>query len=340
MESTEISNLVLTGIKPTGRIHLGNYLGAIRPALELASKHRAYFFIADYHALTTIQDRARFNRRIEKLAATWLALGLDPERVVFYRQSAIPEIFELMWVLGCISPKGWLNRAHAYKGAVEANLAAGRDADAQVNAGLYNYPVLMAADILAFQTDLVPVGRDQRQHVEMAREMAEAFNRAYGPVLKRPQALVNEAVHTVSGQDGRKMSKSYGNEIPVLAQPDELRRLVMRIVTDSRPPEAPKDPEQCNLYALYRHFADHTDALRLRKHYREGGVAYQTVKQALAETLIDHFKPARERFAALMADGDQIEKILDNGAARAREVARTTLMAVRQAVGIDRMRPL
>jgi tryptophanyl-tRNA synthetase len=240
-------------------------------------------------------------------------------------------------VLCCTSAKGLLNRAHAYKAAVVANLATGRDADAHVNAGLYNYPVLMAADILAFQAGLVPVARDQ-QHVEMAREMADAFNRAYGPVLKCPKTLVQESTQIVVGLDGRKMSKSYGNEIPVLAQPDEMRRLVKRIVTDSRRPEAPKDPEQCNLFALYRHFADRVDVAHLRKRYVAGGVAYQTVKETLAEVLIRQFKPARERFTALMADGEQIRQILDKGAARAREVARTTLTAVRQAVGIDRMR--
>ena len=267
MQKRRNEPIVLTGIKPTGRVHLGNYLGTIRPALELAPRHRAYYFIADYHGLTTVQDPDTLNRQIEDMAATWLALGLDPDRVIFYRQSAVPEIFELMWVLACTSAKGLLNRAHAYKAAVETNLEAGRDTDANVNAGLYNYPLLMAADILAFQADLVPVGRDQLQHVEIARDIADAFNRIYGSVLKKPRALIREGVQTVTGLDGRKMSKSYGNEIPVLAQPDELRRLVMRIVTDSRRPEAPKDPELCNLFALYRHFAAKDDVAHLRNHY-------------------------------------------------------------------------
>jgi tryptophanyl-tRNA synthetase len=244
-----------------------------------------------------------------------------------------------MWVLACTSAKGLLNRAHAYKSAVEVNLAAGRDTDARVNAGLYSYPVLMAADILAFQADLVPVGRDQQQHVELAREMAEAFNRAYGPVFKYPQALVQETAQTVVGLDGRKMSKAYGNDIPVLAQADELRRLVMRIVTDSRRPESPKDPEQCNLFAIYRQFADRVDVVRLQNHYLAGSVAYKDIKETLADLLNREFQPARERFAALMANREQLGQILDDGAARARKFAHRTLMAVRQAVGIDRMHP-
>ena len=242
-----------------------------------------------------------------------------------------------MWVLACTSAKGLFNRAHAYKAAVEVNLTAGRDADAHVNAGLYNYPILMAADILAFQADLVPVGRDQQQHVEMAREMAEAFNRAYGPVLKCPRTLVNETSQIVVGLDGRKMSKSYGNEIPVLAQPDQLRRLVMRIVTDSRRREAPKDPETCNLYALYGHFADSADIARLRDHYLAGGLAYKTVKETLSRLLIRRFEPARKQFANLIGDRGRLDLILNNGADRARAVARRTLMDVRQAVGIDRI---
>jgi tryptophanyl-tRNA synthetase len=335
MESTVTDTIVLTGIKPTGRIHLGNYLGTILPALELARSHRAFFFIADYHGLTTTQDPATFNRRIEEMAATWLALGLDPERSIFYRQSAIPEIFELMWVLACTSAKGLLNRAHAYKAAAEANIEAGRDADANVNNGLYNYPILMAADILAFQADWVPVGRDQVQHVEIARDVAAAFNRLYGPVLKLPQALVGETIQTVTGLDGRKMSKSYGNEIPVLAQPNELRRLVMRIVTDSRRPEEPKDPEQCNLFALYRHFADQPDIDHLHRQYLAGGVAYHRVKEALARQLIRRFESGRARYAELMAGSERLRQILDSGSARARRVARRTMAAVRRAVGID-----
>jgi tryptophanyl-tRNA synthetase len=210
MKAKQSKTIVLTGIKPTGRIHVGNYLGTIRPALELASTHHAYFFIADYHGLTTIRDPEQLSRLIDETVATWLALGLDPGHIVFYRQSAVPEIFELMWVLACTSAKGLLNRAHAYKAEVAANLGAGRDADADINIGLFNYPLLIAADILAFQADRVPVGRDQQQHVEIARDVAAAFNRMFGPVFKPPQALIRETVQTIAELDGRKMSKAYG----------------------------------------------------------------------------------------------------------------------------------
>jgi tryptophanyl-tRNA synthetase len=326
---------VLTGIKPTGRPHLGNYLGTIRPALEQARSHKAYYFIADYHALTTLRDPPRLNHLIDEVVATWLALGLDPGQVIFYRQSAVPEIFELTWILACITAKGLLNRAHAYKAAVEANQAAGRDPDAEINAGLYNYPVLMAADILAFDTDWVPVGRDQVQHVEIARDMAAGFNHAFGPTFKLPQALIRENVMTITGLDGRKMSKSYGNEIPILAPPEELQRLVMRIVTDSRRPEEPKDPDSCNVFAIYRHIAPQADVERVRRQYLEGGLGYQKIKAELGVLLTEHFAAARARYTDLVADRTHIAAVLAGGAVAARAVARRTLKRVRRAVGID-----
>jgi len=335
MEEIQNNTTMLTGIKPTGRPHLGNYLGTIRPALDQALRHKSFFFIADYHALTTLQDPHRLNRLIDEVAATWLALGLDPGRDVFYRQSAVPEIFELTWILACTAAKGLLNRAHAYKAAVEANHSAGHDPDANINAGLYSYPLLMAADILAFETDYVPVGRDQVQHVEIARDLAAAFNRAFGPVLKMPQALIRETAGTVTGLDGRKMSKSYGNEIPILALPHKLQGLAMRIVTDSRRPMDPKDPENCNAFAIYRHIAPQTDVDRVRKQYLEGGLAYQSIKEELGILLAEHFASARQRFAELMSDRKHIADILTLGAAKARTVASRTLARVRRAVGID-----
>ena len=335
MNTTNGTSIVLTGIKPTGRPHLGNYLGTIRPALELARNHRAFYFIADYHALTTVRDPERLNHLIDEVAATWMALGLDPREVVFYRQSAVPEIFELTWILACNAAKGLLNRAHAYKAAVDMNQLAGNDPDAEINAGLYNYPVLMAADILAFDTDQVPVGRDQVQHVEIARDMAGTFNHTFGPVLKIPQALIREDVETVTGLDGRKMSKSYGNQIPILVPPEELRRLVMRIKTDSRRPEEPKDPDTCNVFAIYRHIAPRADVERVRKLYLEGGLAYKEIKEELGTLLAEYFAPARRRFDDLMADRGRIARILAEGAVQARETARRTLLRVRQAVGID-----
>jgi tryptophanyl-tRNA synthetase len=335
MTAPNDTHIVLTGIKPTGRPHLGNYLGTIRPALELARLNKAFYFIADAHALTSVQDPQRLRDLIDEIAATWLALGLDPGQVVFYRQSAVVEIFELAWVLACSTSKGLLNRGHAYKAAVERNQAAEREPDAEIHAGLYTYPILMAADILAMDADLVPVGQDQLQHVEMARDIAEVFNRTYGPALKLPAARITEPVRIITGLDGRKMSKSYNNIIPVICSPEELRPLVMRIVTDSRRPEEPKDPEDCNLFALYRHFAPLADVARMRERYLNGGVAYKDVKEELHEVLVSRFAPVRERFTEIMADRPQLARWMAAGSAAAREQAARTLTRVRQAVGLQ-----
>ncbi len=325
--------IVLTGIKPTGRPHLGNYLGMIRPSLELAQDRRSFFFIADYHALTTIRDASLLKSLVHEIAATWMALGLDPERMVFYRQSAVAEIFELTWILSCVTSKGLLNRAHAYKAAVSANLEAGREGDEQIQAGLYFYPVLMAADILAFDTDRVPVGQDQEQHVEIARDIAAAFNHTFGKVLKMPRAMICEEVETITGLDGRKMSKSYHNVIPVLAEPKELVRTVRRIVTDSRRPEEPKNPDECHVFAIYRHFAPRADVQRMQDRYIQGGVAYKDVKDELIGLLESQFAPARERYRHLMADRPMLDRMLERGAEAARQVASATLRRVRKAVG-------
>jgi len=335
MTAKEPKTIVLTGIKPTGRPHLGNYLGMIEPSLVLAQTHRALFFIADYHALTTIRDPRQLARLVRELAATWLALGLDPQQVIFYRQSAITEIFELMWVLSCETSKGLLNRAHAYKAAVENNRRASQDEDAGIRMGLFNYPLLMAADILVFGADKVPVGVDQQQHVEIARDIAAAFNQVYGQVFTLPSALVNATAVTVTGLDGRKMSKSYGNEIPVLASPEEMHDRVARIVTDSRSTEAPKEPDQCNLFNLYRLFAQQGDIERVRHLYRHGGLSYKSLKEALSTLIVQRFAHARTRYSRLMDNHGQIDRVLVEGAARARAVARETLRRVRKAVGID-----
>ncbi|RMF19153.1 MAG: tryptophan--tRNA ligase, partial [Candidatus Dadabacteria bacterium] len=295
------AKVALTGIKPSGELHLGNYLGAIEPALELANEYDAYYFIADYHALTTVRDPAALRRQIDELAATWLALGLDPERVVFYRQSDIPEVFELFWMLACIAPKGMLNRAHAYKAAVDRNLEEGLDRDHDVNAGLYNYPILMAADILAFDTDIVPVGQDQKQHLEMTRDLAGSFNTLYGETLHIPEPLIRDQVKTIPGTDGRKMSKSYGNTIPIFAPPKQLRKKVMSIVTDSKGIDEPKDPDQCNLFAIYQHFAPPEAVAETRRKYVEGGLGYGYLKQELFELLEARFGDQRERYFELLA---------------------------------------
>ncbi len=325
----------LTGIKPTGTPHLGNYLGAIKPALDLVEEYKAFYFIADYHGLTTIRDKKEMKQHTYEVAATWLALGLDPDEVVFYRQSDVPEVFELTWVLSCFTGKGWLNRAHAYKASVDANEEIGHDADDGINVGLYNYPVLMAADIILFNTDVVPVGQDQRQHLEIARDIANAFNYVYGDTLVPPEAAILENVATVPGLDGRKMSKSYGNTIELFAPSKKLRKQVMRIVTDSKTPDEPKNPDDNNIYNIYKHFATPEMLAENRKKYTEGGVGYGDLKQELYEVLDAHFSEPRERYNDLMANRKEIDEILGRGADFARRIASRTISKVRRKIGID-----
>ena len=326
--------VALTGIQPSGTPHIGNYLGMIRPALELANEYDAYYFIADEHALTTVRDPNLLREQTHEIAAVMLALGLDAERVVFYRQSDVAEVFELAWILSSVTPKGLLNRAHAYKDAVADNEAAGRPPDDGVSMGLYGYPVLMAADILIVDANVVPVGSDQKQHVEMARDIAEAFNRTYGDVFVLPEPLIDDSVATITGLDGRKMSKSYGNVIPIFAPPDEQRKLVKRIVTDSRPPEEPKDPETDNVFRIYAQVAPAERVAAMRKRYLAGGVGYGEVKEELADILRDAFAGPRDSYDRLMADRDRIDETLAAGADRARKVAGAVLGRARSAVGL------
>ncbi len=321
-----------TGIKPTGRPHLGNYLGMIRPALELARSGEALHCIVDYHALTITPEPAEIRHGVLDLAATLIACGLDTERTILYRQSDLPEVCELAWILGCTCAKGLLNRAHAYKAMVQDNLAHGREAEQGIAMGLFNYPVLMAADILIHRAEAVPVGRDQRQHVEIARDLAQSFNRVYGPVVVVPEPVVDERVMTIPGIDGRKMSKSYGNQIALAAPPDEIRRQVSRIVTDSRSPSEPKEPD--TILSLYRTVAPDADARDLERRYREGGVGYAEAKAMLAEAIDALIAPTRQRHAELMADPARLQQILARGAARARASAAGTLLAVRAATGL------
>jgi len=329
---------VLTGITPSGTPHLGNYAGAIRPAVaeSLRPGVESFYFLADYHALIKVQDPVRVQRSTLEIAATWLACGLDPDRVWFYRQSDIPEIPELTWLLTCVAGKGLLNRAHAYKAAVDANLAADEDADAGVTAGLYLYPVLMAADILAFKAQRVPVGRDQVQHIEMARDFAARFNHLYGPHLVLPEAIVEDNVATLPGLDGRKMSKSYDNTIPLFAPPAQLKKLIAGIVTDSRAPGEAKDPDASHLFTLYRAFASPAQAADMHAALRSG-LAWGEAKETLFELLDGHLAPMRERYEALMAKPAEIEATLQAGASKARAVATPLLRDLRDAVGL---RPL
>jgi tryptophanyl-tRNA synthetase len=329
---------VLTGIKPTGSPHIGNLLGAIRPALELANQGLdAMYFIADYHALTTIKDGKELRQLTYEVAATWLAMGLDPDRTLFYRQSDVPEIFELAWVLECFTSKGWMNKAHAYKAIVADRMEAGEtDVDAEINMGIYSYPVLMAADILAFDIDLVPVGKDQVQHVEIARDIAQRINHTYdSKVLVLPKAKIDDNTATVPGIDGRKMSKSYGNQIPLFAPPKQMKKVVSSIVTDSLPPEAPKDPEASTIFAIFKAIASADETSALAERYR-AGIGWGDAKKALLERIEVEIADARGRYDALMADTTKIDALLAQGAAKARATARATLERVRSAIGIAR----
>ncbi|MFH2132144.1 MAG: tryptophan--tRNA ligase [bacterium] len=330
-----MKKIALTGIKPTGAPHIGNYLGAIQPALELAKTHDALYFIADYHALTTVKDRSLLKEQIYSLAATWLAAGLDPEKVTFYRQSDIPEVFELTWILSCMTPKGLLNRAHAYKAAVDANTEAGVDPDSGVDCGLFYYPILMAADILLFSCHVVPVGQDQKQHLEITRDIAQAFNQTFGKVLTLPEPLIQENVKTIPGIDGRKMSKSYKNEIPLFTTPKNLKKRINQIVTDSKEVNEPKDPDKCNLFSIYSHFASAEAIAETRNRYLSGGLGYGELKSELFN-LVDAFvAEGRSRYDELMADRKQIDQILMEGAEKARSIATPMLQKVRESIGVQ-----
>ena len=329
---------VLTGITTTGTPHLGNYAGAIRPAI-VASRNPgtdSFYFLADYHALIKCDDPARIQRSRLEIAATWLACGLDPDKATFYRQSDIPEITELTWLLTCVSAKGLLNRAHAYKASVDRNVELGEDPDAGVTMGLYSYPVLMAADILMFNAQKIPVGRDQIQHVEMARDIAQRFNHLFGQgeeLFALPEAVIEEDVGTLPGLDGRKMSKSYDNTIPLFGSAKQLKDAIARIVTDSRLPGEPKDPDDSHLFTLYQAFATPTQQAEFRQQLLDG-LAWGEAKQRLFELLDRELGEARERYHALIDKPSDLEDILLAGAAKARRIATPFLGRLREAVGL------
>ncbi len=328
----------LTGITTTGTPHLGNFVGSIRPSVAASRLPgvQSFYFLADYHALIKCDEPARIQRSTMEIAASWLAAGLDPERVTFYRQSDIPEIPELTWLLTCVTGKGVLNRAHAYKASVDKNEAAGNDPDADVTAGLFMYPVLMGADILMFKTHKVPVGRDQIQHIEMARDMAQRFNHLYGEHLVLPEAVIEESVALLPGLDGRKMSKSYDNTIPLFAPKEQLRKLIGGIVTDSRAPGEPKDVEGSALFQIYQAFANAAETEALRKAYAEG-MAWGDAKQLLFERIDREVAPMRERYHALMAEPARMEAVLQAGARKARDMATPFMAELRQAVGLRQL---
>jgi tryptophanyl-tRNA synthetase len=331
-----MKKISLTGIKPTGDLHIGNYFGAIKPALELANEYDARYFIADYHALNTMKDPKELNSTIRQVAAGWLAAGLDPEKVIFYRQSAIPEVFELTTMLMAFTAKGLMNRAHAYKAAIQANMEKSEDTDAGINMGLFTYPVLMAADIIIFDSDVVPVGKDQVQHIEMAQDIAQSVNANYKQqILKIPQAAVQEDVAVVPGLDGRKMSKSYNNFIPLFAPEKTLRKTIMRITTNSQTVEEPKDPNESQIFLLYKLFADNDEQTALAARYRNGGMGWGEAKEELFRVVNRSLSPIRERYETIMSDIPALDKTLQQGAQKARAIAAATVSRFRKAAGID-----
>jgi len=333
------SKRFLTGITTSGTPHLGNYVGSIRPSVRhsLSANVESFYFLADYHALIKIDEPARIQRSTLEIAASWLAAGLDPERVIFYRQSDVPEIPELTWFLTCVTGKGILNRAHAYKASVDKNTNAGADPDSDVTAGLFMYPVLMGADILMFNAHKVPVGRDQIQHIEMARDMAHSFNHRYGEHFVPPEAEIEEDVATLPGLDGRKMSKSYDNTIPLFAPREQLKKLIASIVTDSRLPGEAKSTEGSALFQIYQAFATPEETAALRQAYADG-IAWGDAKNLVFERIDREIAPMREAYLALLNDPAKIEAILLAGAAKARQIATPFMGRLRQAVGLRDLR--
>ena len=336
-EKPTAKTTVLTGVKPTGQPHIGNYLGAIRPAIEMskAPNTETWFFVADYHALINVFDAKKMRQDTLEVAAAWLASGLDPDSTVFYRQSDVPEIMELNWILSCFTPKGLMNRAHAYKAKIQENESQGKeDLDFGVNLGLYGYPVLMAADILMFSADKIPVGEDQIQHIEIARDIAQKFNRAYGNILRMPSFVVQKTNKSVPGLDGRKMSKSYDNYIHLFEEPAKMKKQVARIKTDSLPPEAPKDTAGSLLFELYESFALPAQIEDMRARYAKG-VGWGTVKEELFQVMDAALSDKREKYKQLMSDRSFIDELLKQGAEKARAKAVPFMKRIRKEIGID-----
>lgn len=331
--------IYLTGITTTGTPHIGNYVGAIRPGIAASRdpQKKNYYFLADFHALAKNEDPDKISRSTLEIAAAWMALGLDTEHATFYRQSDIPEVPELTWVLSSMTAKGLMNRAHSYKAAVQANSERGdKDPDRGITMALYGYPILMAADILMFKATKVPVGRDQKQHVEMARDIAQRFNHHYGDILTLPEPVIDEHTAVLSGLDGRKMSKSYNNAIPVFAAEKSLRKLIMKIKTNSLEPGEPKETQGSPIFDIYKAFATPEETAEVEKLYAEG-IAWGQMKQKLFEYINDHIRPARDEYERLIADPAIVEAELKKGAERAREVAVPYMATIREAIGIRKL---
>ncbi|MFC1497021.1 tryptophan--tRNA ligase [Verrucomicrobiota bacterium] len=318
---------ILSGIQPSGKLHIGNYFGMIKPALELQEKGEVFLFIANYHALTTVDDPDLLRQNTIDIALDFLACGLDPERAIFYRQSDVPEVTELAWLLSIVTPMGLLERCHSYKDKLARGMSP--------NHGLFAYPVLMAADILAYQSNIVPVGKDQKQHVEVTRDIALKFNNRFGEIFTIPDSSILDSVAVVPGVDGQKMSKSYNNHLEIFGDEKETRAKIMRIVTDSKTLEDAKDPERCNIFALYRLFASKEEIVRMTDLYKSGGYGYGDAKKALFELMWNYFEPYRKKREELANDQSYVESVLEKGAERAASEAGKTLSAARRAMGID-----
>lgn len=324
--------VVLTGIKPTGMPHLGNYVGALKPLIEQSKTQKTFMFIADLHALNTIHDAAQIKQHTYEIAALMVALGLDLNNAILFRQSDISEIYHLNTLLTNVTPKGLMNRAHSYKAAMDKNIAIGADVDAGINMGLYTYPILMTADILLYNSDIVPVGADQKQHVEFARDIAGYFNKIYGDTFKMPEPVIGTETGLIPGLDGRKMSKSYDNIIPLFAPEKDLKKKIMRIITDSKLPEDKKDPDESTIYQLYKHFATDAEIAEFAEMFRRGGMGYGTAKTILFEKINSVLAEPRAKYEYLMSNTAEIDAILADGARRAGAVARETLGRVKKAM--------
>lgn len=317
---------ILSGIQPSGVLHIGNYFGMMRPAIALQSEGEAFYFIADYHALTSLKDPAMLRENSRRVAVDFLACGLDPKRAALFLQSDVPQVTELAWILSTIAPMGLLERAHSYKDKIARGMAA--------SAGLFTYPVLMAADILIYDSDIVPVGKDQKQHIEITRDLAVKMNETFGEVFKLPEPRIQAETETVPGVDGQKMSKSYGNTIDIFGEEKEMRKQVMSIVTDSSPVEAPKDPERSTIFQLYSLFATEEETAAMREAFRRGGTGYGDFKKQLFAKVWEYFEPMRKRRAEILSDPRYVDEVLASGAQRANEAADKVMARVRKAVGL------
>src|SRR6266702_595096 len=317
---------ILSGIQPSGVLHIGNYFGMMRPAIALQAEGEAFYFIADYHALTSVRDPRMLRENSRRIALDFLACGLDPERAALFRQSDVPQVTELAWILSTVAPMGLLERAHSYKDKIARGIAP--------MVGLFSYPILMAADILIYDSDIVPVGKDQKQHIEMTRDLAGKMNEQFGQIFKLPEARINPETQVVPGLDGQKMSKSYGNNIDIFGDEKETRKRVMSIVTDSTPVEAPKDPARSTVIQLYSLFASKNEIEEMRERFRKGGTGYGDFKKQLFEKLWEYFSPMRKRREEILADKSYIDNVLTRGAKRANEAADQVMTRVRAAVGL------